>query len=284
MKPGFAKNWIGGNRKAKKLLGFLFSDTSEVEVTGQFKIHVDFLDRAGPSYYLMHGGSAAFYHYEEAEKGEILQAMPADGVFIDIGANIGLFSLFVARLFPRARVFAFEPHPRLHRCIQKTAHDAKLSHLEAHQACVSRADGQIQLLINSNDSGGHTTDASQIRDSEKQSELTVKAAALDRFVKDKNLGRIDVIKIDVQGAEWDVLLGAQESLRRFKPKILVEMDNHRVVNADSQVQSIQKLFSDIGYQVRRVSETQTQSISKMPDIALNEINRGYLQTNFVLEI
>jgi hypothetical protein len=115
------REWIGGNRFLKQKLRWVLPETAPVRVTDRLGVYVDYRDLTGPSYYLLHGGAAAFYHYEEIEKGEMIRGMSVEGVFVDIGANIGLFSLFVANFLPHSTVFSFEPHPRLHECLSKTA-------------------------------------------------------------------------------------------------------------------------------------------------------------------
>src|SRR5687767_3303147 len=113
--------WIARRRTLQPFLAYLGPETATFKVIDQIQIEIPLQDRTGPGFYLNFGGPQAFYHYEEGEKLEIIQAMPREGVFLDVGANIGLFSTYIAKLLPKTRCYAFEPSPLLAECIRRTA-------------------------------------------------------------------------------------------------------------------------------------------------------------------
>src|SRR4051794_40874197 len=99
---------IGKRRWLKKLLERALPPAAWLTVPNpHFKLRVDLKDIRGPSFYVMYGGEDAFNRYERIEKLEILNILPPDGVFLDLGANIGLFSFFVALNRPLSRIYSF---------------------------------------------------------------------------------------------------------------------------------------------------------------------------------
>ncbi len=127
-------HWLARKRAFVRVAGGLLPEIGALEIAQGFRFHVALRDRTGPSFYVNYGGPAAFYRYEEADRAAILQWLPRDGVFVDAGANIGLFSVFVARMLPDSRVHAFEPHPLLSRCLELTREANGLSNLVV-EAC-----------------------------------------------------------------------------------------------------------------------------------------------------
>jgi FkbM family methyltransferase len=274
--------WIARNRSARKALGFLLPDTGLMEVVRSFSLAIDLRDKTGPSFYVAKGGPAAFYHYEEAEKAEILQSLPPEGVFFDVGANIGLFTYFVSRYFPQARVFSFEPNPRLFECLTQTRSHNHLSNVILTQACLGDRSGEIELHLHDQNSGGHTTRRDQIGAHETSKSIEVKILPLDEVVKAQKLERLNVIKIDVQGAEWDVLKGACESIKRFQPKVVIELDNQELVQKRHLLTAYFGSLSLDHYRIRRCGELLPLELFEAARMAQEDLDRGLLHTNYVL--
>lgn len=129
------------------------------------------------------------------------------GVAVDVGANIGVFSLIAAqRVGPAGKVIAFEPHPL---AFQRLARNIAQNHFQKVivpvQAAVSAVAGVLSFdpdsitVHNSVDSAGSTT---------------VRAVTLDADPNVAQLAHIDLLKIDVEGHEAAVLAGAQHTLMR----------------------------------------------------------------------
>jgi FkbM family methyltransferase len=271
-------------RSLLKVLGPLLPETGELEVQPGLKVSLYLKDFTGPSFYLNYGGPQAFFHYEEAEKAEILRYMPVDGVFLDIGANIGLFSLFIACRLREARVFAFEPHPTLSACLRRTCERSGIRNLRCEAGALGASEGRFQLHLHSRNSGGHSLLPSQIGDQERGSSVEVHVEALDAFVAREKLSRLDVIKIDVQGAEWDVFAGGAGSIERFKPVIIAELENDALAEPMGTVRSVLERFESLGYRFRAIGETSEMTLAQASASAAERLQKGEVQANYVLAL
>ncbi len=159
-----------------------------------------------------------FYYFgtyfleEEILAGWSHEAASAHTVF-DIGANAGIFSLAALAANPRARVHAFEPTPEIAARLRATAALNSLSNLVINESAVGDRDGAATLRRwrgddGSNEGQNFVTEADDHVSDEKVSLIT-----LDTYCSDRNIERIDLLKIDIQGNEPLAFAGAARLLR-----------------------------------------------------------------------
>lgn len=161
---------------------------------------------------------------------------------IDIGANIGYFTLLMAHMVgPAGRVIAFEPvasvyavlceNLRLNRCDQ------------VHVECKAVADVEGQGAMQSDLSNP----LSFIGRLSERGDLTVPLVNIDRYVETAGLERLDFVKIDVEGAEDRVIRGMTKTLKRLHPTVLLEIHSNN--NMESGALS---LLHTAGYKFSRL--------------------------------
>lgn len=141
----------------------------------------------------------------------------AGDVVLDMGANIGLFSAAAAAV--GCKVYAFEPIHFVAEYLRKTTklYDGQIEVIEA-AAC--DCDGQVEFTQVPEDF--HDIGGSTILVGARPSVFTkvwVDAVTVDSFVKEKGLNKVDFIKADIEGAERNMLAGAQNTLREYAPKL-----------------------------------------------------------------
>jgi FkbM family methyltransferase len=150
-------------------------------------------------------------------------------VVVDLGANIGYFTLLAAKLVgERGKVFAFEPEPKNYIYLKKNIEINNHHNVIAVQKAVSDKNGTTKLYLCDYDSGHHTINKyegieaySRGRPVEKRS-IEIETVTLDEFFKGKEES-IDVIKMDVEGAETLALAGMDNILKTNKNlKMFVE--------------------------------------------------------------
>lgn len=146
-----------------------------------------------------------------------LDALPSGGVFLDVGANIGFYSVLAARKAGQdGRVYAFEMDARPLRCLRKTIRAERLDTIRIIETAVTDRNGVTFFEESAepalNRIGGATERARRTR-----------SICLDGWAEEVGLRRLDVIKIDVEGAEQLVLEGARRIIARFMPVIVCEV-------------------------------------------------------------
>jgi FkbM family methyltransferase len=138
--------------------------------------------------------------------------------FIDVGANIGRYSLYLAKKFPTMLVIALEPDPEAYLALIKGIQANGLSNVIALNLAAYNSNGYVTLFRKRS-----STLSSIVNQTDAFEVLKVRAMRMDDLVKKLNINNIDIVKIDVEGAELYVLQGLEESIKKFKPKIIIEV-------------------------------------------------------------
>ncbi len=143
--------------------------------------------------------------------------------FFDIGANVGFFSVIAARLVgPAGQVIAFEPLPANARALLHNARLNGFRNLAVRQEALAASDGEAAFLLSAEPTWGKLSGAGKPPD-RQDGEMTVAVRRLDNVIKREGLPEPDVMKIDVEGAEIDLLAGAERTLLERRPVILMEL-------------------------------------------------------------
>lgn len=163
---------------------------------------------------------------------------------LDIGAGFGDFSIFVAREHPRATVYAFEPLPESQERLRENLDLNGVGNVRRFPWAVSGQAGTLLLKTATGLSGQHTT-AAPVERSVTEA-VSVTAVTLDQIFADLGLDRCDFLKIDCEGAEFEILFHASgETLRRIRH---VAMEYHDGVTPYSHDDLI-RFFEKNGFRV-----------------------------------
>lgn len=157
-----------------------------------------------------------------------------DGVFIDVGANIGLFSLHVAKT--ARHVWSFEPVQSTHALLERNIAANNLTNVTICRTALSREKGECTIAVTSSNLYAH------IDGGGKNLEV-IQRDTLDSFVFDD----VACVKIDVEGHAYAVLEGAQQTLARCHPTIVFEHDHKWLKRAKVSPDAPFNLLRDLGY-------------------------------------
>lgn len=188
--------------------------------------------------------------YERETVSLIRDLIEPGGVFLDIGAHIGYFSAIAAgRAGPSGRVHAFEPDPDNLASLRLLAQ--RRPTIEVWAGAVSDTDGRGRLfrtpLIQESGWGTILPVAREGREA-----VDVELLTLDAWAAVVKPERIDLLKIDTEGAECRVLAGAQTLVRRYFPAILVEANVECLRRDRRSENDLIDMLVDAGYKVSRV--------------------------------
>jgi len=146
-------------------------------------------------------------------------------VFLDAGANEGLYTLFAAqRVGPQGLVWAFEPSEREFLRLRRNVELNELRNVRLSRTALADRNGEEDLLIAEYEHAGHNTlGAFAYPGVTLQRTERVAVRRLDALLAEARLDRLDVLKLDVEGAEIRALEGAAQVLKKTRPVVLFEV-------------------------------------------------------------
>jgi FkbM family methyltransferase len=174
---------------------------------------------------------------------ELARRLERGGVFYDVGANVGFFSLLAARLVgDRGHVCAFEPHPRNAAAIADNARLNGMSQVRVFDVAIGASARRDELLMTEWD-GGAALSNLPLGPSAAVARTEVEVVPLDEFVPARGLPEPTFVKIDVEGAELEVIEGMTRTITRCKPVLLYEVD-------DGDDQTFRRRWAELDDRVR----------------------------------
>lgn len=158
--------------------------------------------------------------WEDMTTAVIQACVRPGGTVVDIGANIGFYTLLLSQLVTKTgRVLAFEPMPLARERLHTNLRLNGVSNVEVREQALAAQSGPAQFFLGPRD---HTS-ISSLQQIEGAEVINVVCTTLDTAVRDCR--RIDFLKMDVEGAEGEVFAGAFETLRRGVPYVVAEVTN-----------------------------------------------------------
>ncbi|RWP46009.1 MAG: FkbM family methyltransferase [Mesorhizobium sp.] len=187
--------------------------------------------------------------YEPPIQQAIAANLAPGDAFFDIGANIGFFSLIAARrVGPRGQVYAFEPVPRNAAAVAESARLSGFDTIRVFAEAAGAISGRGQLLLAHHIGGAALASAGAPPDMSGRLEVSI--VAIDDAIAQRGLRPPSLVKIDVEGAEIDVLAGMTETLRRHGPKVIYEVDDATREGLDRKARKIAELLTAAGYALK----------------------------------
>ena len=200
-------------------------------------------------------------HYDEQNLDLLLSVLPKAGVFIDVGANIGIYTCIMGKFLEDSGfVHSFEPVRHIR---SKALHNIKLNALRnvrMNDFALGASESTMQMWqVNPNQFRGGTStfvknENIDILGEEAFTKVNVQITTLDNYVLTQKLEKVDVIKIDIEGFELQFLTGATKTIQEFNPIILFEHDLNRLKVSGQTEQAFKKFFDEMDYssfQIRR---------------------------------
>ena len=196
---------------------------------------------------------------------------------IDVGANIGEVTLAAAnRVKSTGKVIAFEPVTHIHATLSKNISKNRLHWVEPVKLGLSEKSGNAVIYASSN---GDINELENIglgtlypMEGRRVPIEEIQLASLDSYLTDNPIERLDLIKIDIEGAELPCLLGAKETIQKFKPHIILETQKETYVAAGYSPEDLVEFFSPLKYEIFRLGvngslhEVTTESLNDFQNI------------------
>ncbi len=203
--------------------GFLFAVESKVtQSTVYFKLNRE--DCKYPFKLRIPSSDVSTYQQVFLNKEYDFLADTQPKVIIDAGANIGLASIYFANKYPQATIIAIEPELNNFELLKENV--ASYSNISAVQAALWNKNEEIDLVDPGLGNWGFMTESKQSSESLLRNAChTVSAMTLDRIIDEYNLARVNVLKIDIEGAEREVFSDTSAWLEKID-SIIIELHEH----------------------------------------------------------
>jgi FkbM family methyltransferase len=180
-------------------------------------------------------------------------------VFLDVGANQGEFAVYAAKRVPRGTVVAFEPNPASNQQLRENVALNGFANVVISDVGLLDRAAVMQLYTSDERTHHHHTGPGLAMPNEGvttlyQSEFRasrgdlVRTAVLDQLYPGLGLDRLDVLKIDVEGAELPVLRGARETISRYSPIIILELNEETFNAAGYTTRDVLSFLMELGYE------------------------------------
>ena len=170
------------------------------------------------------GGNASFAlgtSEPEVQRAFVELLSPGQVVF-DVGAASGLYTVIAARRVGESgRVVAFEPRPDNFSRVRHNVAINRFPHVEVLNLALSDSDGAASFSLGADANRGGLTDVHV--EPGRGGTIDVRTATIDTLVADGSIPAPDVIKMDIEGAEVEALLGAQRTLAGSHPTLIIEV-------------------------------------------------------------
>ena len=191
-------------------------------------------------------------------------------IFIDAGAHCGTISVPIALNNPSSKVIAIEPQKNLSERIIQNSILNNIKNLRIESIGLSSCEGQLDISIPIRNDGyaiaGRVGIVAKGYSGKIISE-TIKTTTIDALQKSENDTPISVIKIDTQGFEYEILKGSINTIARYKPALILEIQDSLSENPHKNRRDIKKLLDKYGYKVFLIE---------------NSLRGRYLSSDFIL--
>ncbi len=216
---------------------------------------------------------------EKFSRQKILQKLVGNAhpTILDIGAHFGESVLFLKSVFPEARIFSFEPDPDSFATLSAAA----IGKAQCFEVAMSDNDGEATFYRNKishtnslykvNTRSRDSIAISAANESSNQSffadlnhEIVVPTVRLDTFIRQQAVEKIDLLKIDVQGAECAVLRGGIESLKRTRVVVL-ELSLFDYYEKRTTFLDVESILSPLGFSLFSISDISNNPMNGRTD-------------------
>lgn len=222
-------NYIPAERKS--LISSLRSKGNETDMLGY---RVSYLDNDAFRYALRE----VFFDFDYG-----FEAETDSPTILDCGANIGLATLFFKRLYPNARITSFEADPTTATVLKKNVEQNRLQDVAVHHLMLSASDGEHFFYIDASAPGSLKMSATPGRVSNHR-EIMVKTGRLSDYVK----GSVDLLKLDVEGAEFAFLNDLKSSRKLAHIRRMVIEYHHKIDGQTSCLAKFLTLLEEEGFE------------------------------------
>jgi len=264
----FSGTGISKNKNTRKLIDYFNTKLKQefVEINGN-KIY---LDNSDSLFLSVHG------HHEKTETNLVIKEIKNGDTVIDIGANIGYYTLLFAKLVgPNGKVYAFEPEPNNFKLLKKNIDVNSYHNVIIEQKAISNKNQEETLYLSNSSTANHL-----YKPEKNIPSLQIKSITLDEYFKNSNQ-KINFVKIDISGAEPLAIEGMEKTLSKNPNcKIMQEWWPDAIKKYNVEPDTHLRRLEELGYIFYEIDDKQEKLnlinidslLKKYPNSELEDIN------------
>jgi len=162
---------------------------------------------------------------------------------IDVGAHIGVFSIFASKKANNGKIYAFEPSPENYSLLKENIELNKSHNITLIPKALSDKTGIKDFFISEDDNKGNSSFYSKPKSSEK---ISVNTTSFSDFIKKHKIKEIDFMKIDCEGGEYDIFFNSPKSIIKKIKKISMEYHN---INKKKNGLKLKYFLENLGFDI-----------------------------------
>ncbi|MHA2225595.1 MAG: FkbM family methyltransferase [Candidatus Hodarchaeales archaeon] len=168
---------------------------------------------------------------------------------LDIGSHIGAFSIFASKHAKNGTVYSFEPNPENYSLLEQNITINKINNLIPSNKAVAKMKGLTEMIICQDNTGGHSF---VLNKNNKQSQvITIETTTLIDIVEENRINQIDFLKMDCEGAEYEILFSCPDHIFNMIHKMSIEYHN---IDKQRNAQILKEFLEKKGFRVEVFSE------------------------------
>lgn len=190
-------------------------------------------------------GHLLYFGFKDDGQQELVDFAEEGDVFLDVGTNIGSSLLqFAKNVGKTGRVYGFEPDQLNFQQCQNNIRLNNFDNVQVSNIALGNKSSKVKLVVDTESNRG----GNRILDEANGKDYTeVEVVPLDEWVEQQLISAIDFIKIDVEGFELNVLQGATESLKKFSPRLFIELDDENLKLQGQSAKELVVFLNEMGY-------------------------------------
>jgi FkbM family methyltransferase len=200
----------------------------------------------------------------EKDDSEMLFKLVKDGdTIFDIGANIGWYSNHLAKKFPNSTIYSFEPIPETFNQIKANTELNGATNILLNNIALSSNKEKLIFYYSPTVTGASSSQ--NITENQNMTKLELEAETIDNFMAKNSIDKLDIVKCDVEGAEYFVYQGGLETFKNKKPIIFTEMLRKWAAKFGYHPNDIINYFFQFGYNCCVAHKGKLKIVNKVDD-------------------
>ncbi len=193
-------------------------------------------------------GWYVYFGFKDKARIKLYSLVKKNDVIFDVGANIGETTLnFAKKTGENGKIHSFEPDPINYISVEKNIRINDFNNILLNPFGLGNEEGKFKIYTVDENNRGMNRIVNSTDNISNHREITI--TRIDDYVKNNNIKTINLIKIDVEGFEFNVLKGALEVLNKFHPILFIELDNQNLKDQGSSANELITYLVENEYEI-----------------------------------